>query len=236
MAKISGLNTRIYVAGYDISGDASAIDGVGYTQTLLDTTSVNALAPTRITGLVDGNLSVKVFFEATSEHTALLASNSLPTGDRVVTVPMGSAVGDAGIGLLAKQANYDVSQGGTGSPVSASASFNANGYPPEFGVMLTAHDDTHSSATSNASVDNSASSSAGGAGYLQAFSLSSGTPTVKIEDSTNNSSWSDLIAFTASSAISSEYKTVSGTVNRYIRVTTTGTFSNLKFACLFFRG
>ena len=236
MAKTSGLDTRLYVAGYDISGDASAIEGVGYTQNLMETTAFNTAATSRIIGLVDGNLGVSVFFEQTSEHAALLSSNVLPTGDRVVTVPMGSAVGDAGIGLVSKQANYDVSQGGTGSPVTAKATFSANGYAPEFGVMLTAHDDTHSSASNGTSVDNSASSANGGAGYIQAFSLSSGTPTVKIQHSADNSTFTDLITFTASTAISSEYKTVSGTVNRYIRVSSTGTFSNLKLACLFYRG
>ena len=237
MAKTSGLNTRIYVAGYDISGDASSLDGVGYTQGLMETTSLTVEATSRITALADGSLSVSVFFEATSEHAALLSSSKLPTTDRNVLVPMGSAIGDGGISLVAKQANYDVSQGGNSAPVTAKASFSASaGYAPEFGVMLTAHDDTHSSATSNASVDNGGASTNGGAGQVQAFSLNSGTPTVKIEHSINNSSWADLIAFTASTAISSEYKTVSGTVNRYIRVTTTGTFSNLKFACIFYRG
>ena len=236
MAKTSGLNVRCYVAGYDISGDANSLDGVGYTQNLMETTAINSEATSRITGLVDGVLGVNVFFEASSEHAALLSSNKLPTGDRNVLVPMGSAVGDAGIGLVSKQANYDVSQGGPSAPITAKASFNANGYAPEFGVMLTAHDDTHSSASNGTSVDNSASSASGGAGYLQAFSLSSGTPVVKIQHSSDNSSFSDLITFTASTAISSEYLTVSGTVNRYIRVISTGTFSNLNFACLFYRG
>jgi hypothetical protein len=236
MAKTSGLNVRCYVAGYDISGDANSLDGVGYSQNLMETTGLTQVATSRIIGLVDGNLGVNVFFEQTSEHAALLASNVVPTGDRVVTVPMGSAVGDSGIGLVAKQANYDVSNGGVSSPITAKASFSANGYAPEFGVMLTAHDDTHSSASNGTAVDNSASSSNGGAGYLQAFSLSSGTPTVKIQHSSDNSTFTDLITFTASTAISSEYKTVSGTVNRYIRVSSTGTFSNLKLACLFYRG
>lgn len=61
MAKTSGLNTRIYVAGYDISGDASSIDGVGYSQGLMETTSLTAEATSRITGLADGSLSVSVF-------------------------------------------------------------------------------------------------------------------------------------------------------------------------------
>ena len=69
--------------------------------------------------------------------------------------------------------------------------------------------------------------------------IDSGTPTVKIEDSTNNSSWSDLIAFTGianGNEPTAEYKTVTGTVNRYLRITTTGTFSNADFAVAIQRG
>ena len=31
MAKINGLNVRLYVEGYDLSGDANAVSGLGYT-------------------------------------------------------------------------------------------------------------------------------------------------------------------------------------------------------------
>ena len=68
------------------------------------------------------------------------------------------------------------------------------------------------------------------------FTLSSGSPTVKIEDSANNSDWADLITFSTSSAASAERKTVTGTVNRYVRCTLTGTFSNLAFAVILVRG
>ena len=246
MAKTSGLNTRIYVAGYDISGDASAIDGVGYTQALLETTSVNSSAPTRITGLVDGNLSVKVFFEATSEHTALLASNSLPTGDRTVLVPMGSAVGDASLGLVAKQANYDVSQGGTGSPVSASASFSANGVAPDFGLMLTTHDDTVTSSTSGSSVDNSASSSDGGSWIYQVIGLSavggSARWHLNLQHSSNDSSWADVSTVTVNASDGttglSARTAFTGTLNRYVRhrVVLDASSGSLQFAMAFTRG
>lgn len=72
-----------------------------------------------------------------------------------------------------------------------------------------------------ASVDNSASSANGGSGYIQCtagsgFSNFEG----KIQHSADDASWADLITFTASVADPyAERKTVTGTVNRYLRFT-----------------
>lgn len=70
----------------------------------------------------------------------------------------------------------------------------------------------------NASVDdNGGSSSSGGVGYLQ-VSASFGAFTGKIQHSTDNVSWADLVAFsTVTASPDAERKTVSGTVNRYLR-------------------
>ena len=68
------------------------------------------------------------------------------------------------------------------------------------------------------------------------FTLNSGSPTVKIQDSANNSDWADLITFSTSSAASAERKTVTGTVNRYVRLNLSGTFSNLALAVILIRG
>ena len=106
----------------------------------------------------------------------------------------------------------------------------------DFGVLLTTGPkQTDASATNSTSVDQTAGSSAGAVGYLQAVSIGSGTATVKIQSSTNNSTWSDLITFTAVTAQTSERVAVTGTVNRYVRVITTGTFTNLVFVAGFAR-
>lgn len=70
----------------------------------------------------------------------------------------------------------------------------------------------------NTSVDdNGGSSSSGGVGYLQ-VTESFGAFTGKIQHSTDNVAWADLITFaTVSAAPDAERKTVSGTVNRYLR-------------------
>ena len=41
MAKTNGLNVRLYVEGYDLSGDANALSGLGYTSELLDVTTLD---------------------------------------------------------------------------------------------------------------------------------------------------------------------------------------------------
>jgi len=240
MAKESGLNVRLYVMGYDLSGDANAVDSMGYTQNLMETTPLNSAAATRIVGLADGALTVNGYFDnATGKIHPTFTSNSgkIPTADQVVLVALGSAVGDASVGISAKEADYNVSRS-SGSAISVTSTFSGNGMGGEFGVMLTAHDDTHSSATSGTSVDNSASSSSGGSGYLQAISLGSGSVIVKLQESTNNSSWTDFMTFSTvgtSDVSTAERNTMSGTVARYIRVQSTGTFTNAKIAVGFSR-
>ena len=101
--------------------------------------------------------------------------------------------------------------------------------PMEWGVMLTAAKETFSSAGSKSSHDQGAATSNGAAAILQVFDISSGAPTIKIEDSANNSDWADLVSFSAVSdgaEPTSERVTGAGAVRRYLRVTATGTLSN----------
>ncbi|ANS03209.1 hypothetical protein [uncultured Mediterranean phage uvDeep-CGR2-KM18-C74] len=240
MAKQSGLNVRLYVMGNDLSGDANAIGSMGYTQETLETTPLNAAAATRITGLADGEISVDGYFDnAANKIHATFTSNSgkLPSADQVVSVALNSAVGDPFVGISSKEAEYNVSRS-VGSAITVSSTFPGNGMGGEFGVMLTAHDDTHSSASNGTAVDNTASSASGGSGYIQLISLSSGSVTAKIQHSANNSTWTDLVTFTAagtSDVPTAQRSEVTGTVNRYLRVTTTGTFSNAKLVAAFAR-
>ena len=236
MAKESGLNVRLYVAGNDLSGDANALDGAGYTQELMDTTCLENPAMTRMIGRADGSIGVSGYFDTADNKihdTFTSNSGKLPTADQVVLVALSSAVGDPSVGISAKEAEYNVSRS-QGAAMTVSSNFSGNGMGGEFGQMLTAHDDTHSSATAGTVVDSGASSANGASGYCQIMSLASGTVTVKIQHcSTSGGTYVDLITFTATAvaAVPVAYRaTASGTVNRYLKVTTTGTFSNAKIA------
>jgi len=233
MAKTNGLDVRLYVEGYDLSGDANALSGMGYSSTLYETPTLDSSAMKRIIGPVDTTVTVNGWFDnATGQIHPVFTSNSgkIPTDDQLLLIPFGSAIGSVAMGLVSKEANYDVERPDSGA-ISVSSNFSANGTAAEYGKMLTAHKDSHASATSNDSEDNSASSSSGAVAFLQVFSVASGTPTFKIEHSANDSSWADLVSFTASPAVTAERVTVAGTVNRYLRVTSTGTFTTCVFAC-----
>jgi len=241
MAKTNGLNCRLYVEGYDLSGDANSFSGGGYINELLDVTTLDVSARKRIIGSVDSEMSFDAWFDNAASHQhAVWSSNSgkLPTADQDILIPMGSAVGDQFVGLVAKEGAYNVARSG-GSAISANATFSANGSAAEFGEMLTAFDDTHSSASSGTVVDSGASSSNGGSGYLQLLSLDSGSVTVNLQESTSSGgSYSNFMTFStvaAAAAPSAERLTNEGTVQRYIKVTTTGTFSNAKIVVGFSR-
>lgn len=240
MAKVSGLNVRLYVAGNDLSGDANSLGGAGYSQENYDVTTLNSTAVKRIAGRSDGTLSVNGFFDNASNRIhATFTSNSgkLPITDQVILVPLGASVGDNMVAMIAKEGDYTVDRG-DGSAIAVSSTFSGNGTAGQFGEMLTAHDDTHGSATDGTAVDNTASSSAGGAGYVQIMSLGSGTVEVKIEDSSDNATYSDLVTFTSAGTgdvPTAERVEVSGTVERYIRVSTSGTFTDAKIAVGFAR-
>ena len=241
MAKVTGLNVRLYVEGYDLSGDANSLAGMGYTNQLLDVTTLDVSANKRIVGSVDSELSVDAWFDnAASRQHAVMTSNSgkMPSADQNVLVPLGSAVGDPCVGLLSKQGNYTTTNA-PGSAIAVNAAYSASGSAVEFGQMLTAFDDTHSSAGAGTVVDSGAASTNGGAGYLQVFSLASGSVTVNLQESTSSGgSYANFMTFStvaAAAAPTSERLTMSGNVARYLKVTTTGTFTNAVIAVGFAR-
>ena len=59
--------------------------------------------------------------------------------------------------------------------------------------------------------------------HLVANTLNAGSVTVKVQHSTNGSSWADLATFTSANfgTVTSEKKSVAGTVNRYLRAVVT---------------
>lgn len=118
-----------------------------------------------------------------------------------------------------------------GSAIATTVEFQtSDGEGLNWGVVLTdGPEQTDSSATNSASVDNSTSSSNGARALISVESIGSGTATVKVQDSSDDAAWADLISFTAVTARTSEAVSATGTVDRYLRVQTTGTFTDLVF-------
>jgi hypothetical protein len=239
VAKQSGLGVRLYAAGYDLSTDISAISSVSSQQDLLDTTALDTSARKRIIGLNDARITVNGWFDASTSH-AVWTSNSgkLPTTDQIVIVTYGTSRGDAFSGLDCKQATYDVSRT-PGSALATTANYEGTaGAGVENGVLLTTGTtQTDSSATTSASVDEGATASGTSpAAYLEVISLASGEATIVVQDSGNDVSFSTKVTFTSVTGRTSERVTAAGSSGRYLRIVTSGTFSNLVFVVGFSRG
>jgi hypothetical protein len=239
MAKRSGLSQTLITHGVNVSGDVGSINNLTLTRADLDTTGLDKTAHERLTGTGDGSIDFTSFFndEVAGSHLTLRA---MPATSVMWTwLLAGAEAGGAGMTGTVQQMSYSPVRGRNGSMEIGVVGSARDGYPPfEDHVNVSPGIVTHASATSSASIDSLASSALGGIGFLQYTSRASGTPTFLIEHSTNNSTWATLLTFVGTGGVTSfgERLTVTGTVNRYLRATTTGTFTNAVFWIGFRRG
>lgn len=237
MAKKAGLGQGFFIGGKDISGDVSSLDNVSSSRETLEVTGIDKSAIERVAGRGTGEMTFTTFFNdaANQQHAALKA---VARTDVVACYFQSSTLGETAAGMVAKQMSYDTTRGSDGS-ITNYVQLSANSNVLEWGNTVTAGKITHSSAGSSTGAVTS-SSAAGGAAYIQIFSLDSGTPTFVLQDSSDTTngtdgSWATLITF-ATQAVGAERKTVSGTVNKGLRLTTTGSFSNAVVAVMLRRG
>lgn len=236
MTKESGIGWNCYVGGYDLSGDVGMVDTIAARRAVLDVTGIDKSATERISGLRDGEISFKSWFNVSAgqEHVAL---SSLLTTDRLVQVHAGTTVGVNAACLNAKQVDYPVSRGADGS-LAMTIQALGNGSPVEWGDSLTTGKQTFASSGTGSTLDYGATigqTTNGAVGYLQVFSIASSTCTVAIQDSADGASgWADVtgLAFTAATTQTQERKAtaVGATVKRYLRLNLTGGFSNAVIA------
>lgn len=245
MAKVSGLGDQLYVSGYDLSGDVGAIQRIACPRPTLGVTGINSSARERVQGMSDGEITFNSWFNDADDqqHEVLQAKGTI----EYVMYFNGSTLGNPAAMLVALQTNYDWTRGADGSLEATiqTLSKGAIGATPlnkglEWGKMITAGKITHATATSTTG-EVTAQTTAGYAAQCQIFSLASGTPTITIEDSSDTTNgvdgvWVTLEAFTINSAQSAERIEGSGTVDKGLRITTSGTFSNLVFAVALRRG
>lgn len=237
-----GKYAKIWVDGYKLTTKLNEVTPPHSIYTEVECSGFNQ-DKSYLAAQADAMAAVNGFFsEATGETHAALKSVASAYDEVAVSVAFGDAasptIGDYASSMIANQSTYEVVPTKDGL-IAASGSFKGRNYPAEFGVLLA--DLTGATSSSNTtSVDNAGSSSNGGTGFLHLTGVSaSDTLAVIIQDSADNSSWSTLLSFTLNgSAIGSERVTVSGTVDRYVRVsyTISGTGPSFDFAVTFHRG
>ena len=238
MTKSSGLSQQFLIGGYDLSGDVGSISNAASPRGILEVTAINKAGKERLYGLADGLLEFATWFDdaALLEHIAL---KGLPATDRNVLWAFGGSIGSVAAMLIAKQINYDWTEGQDRS-LAGKISCQANGTPLEWGNLLTPGKVTHSGATNGASQNDLASSAYGIIGYIQCTAFTGTTVTVIIQESSDNAAgdpWATKLSFTAiTGAQSAERKTATGTVEQYVRVSSSGTFTSAAIIVAYRRG
>lgn len=229
MSKSSGLGARLYFGGVDVSGDTASLEDISTSRATFAKPGIDVLAQERIHATRDGKMDVTSWFNPARAH---LKYNDLPTADVVLTYCHRATLGSSAAALVAKQVSYDGTRSDDGD-LTFKLSALANKYGLEWGVLLTDAARSDTTATNGASLDGAASSTFGLQAYLQVLSFTGTSCTVKIQDSADNSSWLDLTAgsFGAQTAAGASRiaTAANATVRRYLRVATTGTFSQCSF-------
>src|SRR5690348_14427347 len=94
MTKRSGLGQRIYVGGYDLSGDIVSLSGVSTNLKPIEgVTGIDKSAMERLPGLRDGGLQADVVFNPSADQM-FPALKAVPRTDTVVIYAMSANIGD----------------------------------------------------------------------------------------------------------------------------------------------
>jgi len=215
MAYAHGKEARVYVNGYDLSGYLTGIKGSNEADTA-EVSTFGDSAKERISGLRDASITGEgVFDGATSAEDQVFAA-ALGVNNGIFTVmPQGDTLGNRAYGLSAEETSYE-SDADLGDAVKFS--FEAQGnVGNESGVVLRALAAATASGTATG-VDGAGTTTQKVYGYLQVTAIAGGTLTVKVQDSADDSTYTDLLTFSAvSSAHASERMAAAGTTRRYTR-------------------
>lgn len=233
ISKGSGLGDQLFIGGLDIGADINSISSLATPRGTLPATDITQSAEARMFGKRDAMADFTAYFDdaANASHSTL---KTLPRTDVHLMYLRGAGLDKEALGLVGKQVTYDPTRGDDGSFLFG-VNVQSSAYGADWSKQLTAGKVTHASATNVTAIDTAASKSFGFQAYLQVFSIGSGTATVTIEDSADNVSFTPVTSgaftnVTASTVERIQSSSDTGTVRRYVRVATSGVFTNLVFA------
>jgi hypothetical protein len=182
-----------------------------------------------VPGLMSGSITLRGPQDSVGQdlHGEIAGAVGVDNGLLITVCPYGTA-----IGLFAMTAVGDVAEHAIDSAVADAVGFTMTTQADEsvdMGFVLHALGAETADGNGTA-VDRTAGSANGGVASLHVTAYSGLTSAaLKVQHSTDNSVWTDLVAFTTATAVTSERKFIAAgtTVNRYVRAVTdvTGTGS-----------
>jgi hypothetical protein len=235
VTKTTGLGDNYYVDGVDLSGDTASFGSIHGGPAPIDVTGINKSAYERLGGLRDGGISWVSYFNPANAHPKLSA---LPTADIVCSYFRGTTAGNPAASLVAKQVNYDPTRGQDGS-ITFAVDAQANGFGLEWGKMLTAGLRTDATATTGAFFDDTAGTAFGGQAYFHLIAFSGTSVTIDIQSATTSGGAYSTTGLTSPALTTPGSQRVAvantTTISEFLKVVTTGTFTNAVFAVNFVR-
>jgi hypothetical protein len=206
---------------------------------LQDATDLADSARVFIPGLIGSELAIEGFYNGGTGAIDSLFSGDLGASATtpLSVLPGGGSVGSRTYVMAGRLQTYDVRAPSPGEIVGFSATWTSE---ERIGHGIVLADLVARTVSGNGtSQDNGSATSNGGIANLHVTAGSGTSPTLtaKVQHSADGSTWADLITFTAATGTTSESKTVTGTVNRYVRATWTigGTSPSFTFAITFAR-
>lgn len=211
-----GKDARIYVNGYDFSGDVTAVSGKMANE-VVEYAVLDGGQYHYFRGLGKDEIGIDGLLDTTAA-VQLDALHAATDGYQMVVV-LGSTAGDPALAAAEVKLQDYEKKAVTTDINRISFKGVTNDYPFDHAKSL------HPKAQRTddgigTTLDNTSSSADGAVGYLQVFEQTGGTGlTVSIRHSTDNfvADNTQLLAFTAATGRTTERVAVTGTVKRYVR-------------------
>jgi hypothetical protein len=236
MAKKSGLGSRMWVGGYDLSNDTGSINSMGSPRGVFELTGMDKEAFERILTTKDGQIDWSSWFNPAANQSHEVYS-ALPTASQLITFAQADDIGAVSCSLMGKQINYDGTRNQDGS-FSFGLNAQATDWGLEWGLLGTAGVRTDGSATNGAALESptGASTAFGLQAYCHLLAFTGTSVTIKLQGDDNSgfTSATDVTggSFGALTTPRTGHRIATAnnaTIERYLRVVTTGTFSNAVF-------
>lgn len=216
-----GKRTVVLLNGTDMSpflNDATQTQEIE----VAETTTFADSDKTYITGLGDGTISTSGLFDSSANASDAILSGAIAQEDNTFTVlPEGATAGSRAIIANGQLTSYEISSP-VGDVVAISAEVQADGGLYS-GRALNGFTNSGTSASLTGVDDGSGTDNGGLFNLHVTANTRDGASTVRVQHSTDNNTWADLVTFSAvsASATDGESITSTGTVNRYLRATHT---------------
>ena len=236
MARMHGSEVRVYLGDRDVSGDLTSIAPAASADTHEVTNFGSNGWKQNDVGLVGWTASIEGFHDPAVDGYGRQLNDLLGATGGILSIYDGDADAVGKGGWLGSEAILTERSESVNIAdlVRLNGVLQGSGRAGMDAKLL--HPGGRETASGNGtSVDNSTASDNGGRANLH-VTATSGLWTVRLQHSTNNSTWADLVTFPSINSNTSCTKEVSGRVNRYLRARwTEGAVGNVTFVVGFAR-